>query len=79
MTVERRRAELVQLVLVGGRAVLGPELPAHAVHGRPSARESSARSAMPKFECSWSGGTHRSSVNQKSTPDQSSRAAAARS
>ena len=45
----------------------------------PSARESSARSAMPKFECSWSGGTHRSSVNQKSTPDQSSRAAAARS
>ena len=34
---------------------------------------------MPKFDCSWSGGTQRSSVNQTSTPDQSSRMAAARS
>ena len=34
---------------------------------------------MRKFDCSCSGGTQRSSVNQTSTPDQSGRIAAARS
>ena len=58
----------------------GPSSPRMRWTGRAARRvESSARSAMPKFECSWSGGTQRSSVNQKSTPDQSSRSAAARS
>ena len=41
--------------------------------------ESSAWSAIRKFECSWSGGTQRSSVNQTSTPDQSGRIVATRS
>ena len=45
----------------------------------PSTFDSSARSVMPKFECSWSGGTQRSSVNQTSTPDQSGLRVATRS
>jgi hypothetical protein len=45
---------------------------------RVSIFDSSASCAMPKFECSWSGGTQRSSLNQTSAPDQSAPSSATR-
>ena len=70
---------LVLALVFGRHPRSGRARPSCGARRRPRPHGSRASSAMRKFECSWSGATQRSSVNQKSTPDQSLRCVATRS